>query len=207
MIEIIATDIGKKFGTEWIIKNFNHHFTSDKPCVILGGNGSGKSTLLKIISAYMQAGKGKLEYLIHQKKIEPASVYKHISYAAPYLELIEEFTCIENIQFQQKFKPFLNQYTSNDILDLSGLSHSAKKQIKVFSSGMKQRLKLTLAILADCPFLFLDEPCSNLDAKAIDWYQQMLNEYAAEKLIIICSNHLHYEYQICKEQINTEEFK
>jgi ABC-type multidrug transport system ATPase subunit len=72
---------------------------------------------------------------------------------------------------------------------------------------MKQRLKLTLAIMADCPVLMLDEPCSNLDAKAIDWYHTMLDAYAKNKLIIVCSNHLQYEYQLCKEQINTEAFK
>jgi ABC-type multidrug transport system ATPase subunit len=93
------------------------------------------------------------------------------------------------------------------VLEISGLQHAKEKALKVFSSGMKQRLKLTLAIMADCPTLMLDEPCSNLDTKAIDWYHKMLDKFAKDKLIIICSNHLQYEYQICNEQINTEVFK
>lgn len=206
-MEIFAHEVGKKFGNEWIIKDFNFHFTSSKPCAILGGNGSGKSTLLKIIGGFMQAGKGSIQYRQQNITIEKEAVYKCISYAAPYLELVEEFTCVESIEFQQKFKPFLNSISSNEVLALSGLQHAADKALKVFSSGMKQRLKLTLAILADCPVLLLDEPCSNLDAKAIDWYHHMLEQYAKDKLIIICSNHLHYEYQICKEHINTETFK
>ena len=206
-MEIFAHEIGKKFGNEWIIKNFNHHFTHNSPCVILGGNGSGKSTLLKIISGFMQAGKGKIMYKHNNLEVKPENIHQFISYAAPYIELMEEFTCFESIQFQQKFKPFYNQLTCDEVLELSGLAHASQKTLKVFSSGMKQRLKLTLAILSECPVLLLDEPCSNLDAKAIDWYQQMLDNYTKNKLIIICSNHLHYEYQICKEQINTEAFK
>ena len=123
------------------------------------------------------------------------------------MELVEEFTCLESIQFQQKFKPFINQVTVSEVLELSGLKHASHKALKVFSSGMKQRLKLTLAIMADCPVLMLDEPCSNLDAKAIDWYHMMLATYAKNKLIIVCSNHLHYEYALCTTQINTEAFK
>jgi ABC-type multidrug transport system ATPase subunit len=93
------------------------------------------------------------------------------------------------------------------VLELSGLQHAAHKELKVFSSGMKQRLKLTLAILSNCKVLLLDEPCANLDAKAIDWYQQMIETYASTKLMLVCSNHLTYEYEFCKEQINTETFK
>lgn len=206
-MEIVAREVGKKFGSEWIIKNFNYHFTTAAPCAILGGNGSGKSTLLKIIAGFMQAGKGKVNYKQNNIEIEPANVFQLVSYAAPYLELVEEFTCIESIQFQQKFKPFINQISADEVLELSGLKHASNKALKVFSSGMKQRLKLTLAIISDCPVLLLDEPCSNLDAKAIDWYHAMLDEYAKNKLIIVCSNHLQYEYQLCKEQINTEDFK
>jgi ABC-type multidrug transport system ATPase subunit len=206
-MEIFAQEIGKKFGNEWVIKNFNHHFTSQNPCVILGGNGSGKSTLLKIIAGFMQAGKGKVIYKHNGLEQSTEKVYELISYAAPYLELVEEFSCLESIQFQQKFKPFVNKFSDKEILELSGLQQASNKPLRVFSSGMKQRLKLTLAIMADCPVLMLDEPCSNLDAKAIDWYHQMLNNYAKNKLIVICSNHLQYEYQICTQQINTEAFK
>jgi ABC-type multidrug transport system ATPase subunit len=206
-MEIFAQEIGKKFGNEWVIKNFNHHFTSQNPCVILGGNGSGKSTLLKIIAGFMQAGKGKVIYKHNGLEQSIEKVYELISYAAPYLELVEEFSCLESIQFQQKFKPFVNKFSDKEILELSGLQQASNKPLRVFSSGMKQRLKLTLAIMADCPVLMLDEPCSNLDAKAIDWYHQMLDNYAKNKLIVICSNHLQYEYQICTQQINTEAFK
>jgi ABC-type multidrug transport system ATPase subunit len=206
-MEIVAHEVAKKFGNEWIIKNFSHHFTIDKPCVILGGNGSGKSTLLKIIAGFMQAGKGKVTYKKNQVEIDAAQIHQQISYAAPYLELVEEFNLIESIEFQQKFKPFVNDVSVAEVIDLSGLKHASTKPLKVFSSGMKQRLKLTLAIMANCPVLLLDEPCSNLDAKAIDWYHLMLETYSKNKLIIICSNHLQYEYQICKTQINTEEFK
>jgi ABC-type multidrug transport system ATPase subunit len=203
-MEIIAQSVGKKFGNEWVIKNFSHHFTAHQPCVILGGNGSGKSTLLKILSGFMQPGSGKVEYKQNELPIDKENIFNCVSYAAPYIELIEEFTCLESILFHQKFKPFINQLSAAEVLNLSGLQHARDKELKVFSSGMKQRLKLTLAILSDCPVLLLDEPCANLDAKAIEWYGQMIETYAQSKLKIVCSNHLTYEYYFCKEQINTE---
>ena len=155
----------------------------------------------------MVPGKGTISYTENKLAIAAEHVFQQISYAAPYIELVEEFTCIENIAFQLKFKPFFNQANAQEVLEISGLKNAANKEIKNFSSGMKQRLKLTLAIMANCPVLLLDEPCSNLDAKAIAWYAEMLETYAKNKLVIICSNHLQYEYSSCEHLINTEDFK
>lgn len=206
-MNISAQETGKKFGNEWVIKNFTFEFTTEHPVAILGGNGSGKSTLLKMLSGFMKPSAGTIHYYQNNQEISSEHIFNKISYAAPYLELIEEFSCIETIAFQSLFKPFVNQLTSEDVLEQSGLAHAAKKQVRFFSSGMKQKLKLTLAIMANCPILLLDEPCSNLDAKAIDWYHYMLKTFAQNKLIIICSNHLQYEYEICKKEINTALFK
>ena len=206
-MDIHANEVGKKFGNEWIIKDFTYHFKAPQRYAILGSNGSGKSTLLKIISGFMVPGKGTINYSENNTQVPAEQVFQQISYAAPYIELVEEFTCIENIAFQLKFKPFFNQASAQEVLEISGLKNAANKEIKNFSSGMKQRLKLTLAIMANCPVLLLDEPCSNLDAKAIEWYAHMLETYAKNKLVIICSNHLHYEYSSCEHLINTEDFK
>lgn len=205
-MQLLLNSIGKRFGNEWIFKNINLTINKENNLVILGGNGSGKSTLLGIISGFMQASAGDIKYVYNNQEIFKEYIYKHISIAAPYLELIEEYSAIESIIFQAKFKPFINQLSASEILEISGLNYTKNKAVKDFSSGMKQRLKLTLAILTDAPLLLLDEPCSNLDKKAADWYDSMINQYANNKLIIVCSNHLSHEYSFCRDTLKVEDF-
>ncbi len=174
---------------------------------ILGLNGSGKSTLLQAITGYLSLNEGSVSYKINEQTIDNEQCYKHISLASPYLELVEDFTLTEQIEHVKAYKAFLNNLSIADIVEISGLSAHKNKYIKLFSSGMKQRLKLTLAILADTPVLFLDEPTTNLDATVINWYQQMITTYAMHKTIIVCSNSIKDEYAFCDRVIMMEDFK
>jgi ABC-type multidrug transport system ATPase subunit len=206
-MNIQLENIGKKFGREWIFRKVNHVFEPGKPTVILGSNGSGKSTLLQIISGSLMEGEGKLKYEWNGKIISQEEVYQHVTIAAPYLELMEDFTLIESISFHGKFKRWRNGYDAKKILDRSGLFKSGNKQLKNFSSGMKQRVKLLLAILSDTPLLLLDEPCSNLDLDACAWYSELINEQGNNRTIIVCSNQVKEEFSFCKEEIRMENYK
>jgi ABC-type multidrug transport system ATPase subunit len=204
-ISILLTNSGKRYNTEWIFRNINYTFQKGNNYVILGPNGSGKSTLLQLLAGNSILSEGKVEYSINDQKVSEEDIFRHISYAAPYLDLPEEFTLNEMIEFHGKFKKYL--IPPVEVLEKTGLASSANKFIKYFSSGMKQRVKLSLAIMSDTPILFLDEPASNLDKQGIDWYQKLVAEFAKEKLIVVCSNHQTFEYEFCKEQLHIEEFK
>ncbi len=206
-ITIQVTNAGKKFGREWIFKGVNLTINPKEKIVILGLNGSGKSTLLQAITGYLSLNEGSVSYLNNEKTVDADILFKHISLASPYLELIEDFTLQEQLEHAQIYKPFLNNLSISEIIELSGLSAHKTKFIKLFSSGMKQRLKLTLAILADAPVLFLDEPTTNLDATVINWYKTMIDNYAMDKTIIVCSNSIKEEYVFCDRVITMEEFK
>ncbi|MBL7937172.1 MAG: ABC transporter ATP-binding protein [Bacteroidia bacterium] len=206
-VTIKLTDAGKKFGREWIFRNVSLDISSGQKIAILGLNGSGKSTLLQALTGYLTLNEGELTYSTHDKNIDSENQYSFISLASPYLELVEDFTLQEQIAHTQIYKPFLNSLNVAQIVELSGLGAHKDKFIKLFSSGMKQRLKLTLAILADAPVLFLDEPTTNLDATVIDWYKYMINTYALHKTIIVCSNSIKDEYAFCDKVISMEDFK
>lgn len=206
-ISIQVTNAGKKFGREWIFRKVDLDIKPADKVVILGLNGSGKSTLLQAITGYLTLNEGSITYSNNQQKIEDDQQYKYISLASPYLELVEDFTLQEQIEHTNIYKPFLNNLTTNDVIELSGLAAHKNKFIKLFSSGMRQRLKLTLAILADTPILFLDEPTTNLDATVIDWYKHMISKYASHKTIIVCSNSIKEEYSFCNRIITMEDFK
>ncbi len=206
-MHIQLENIGKKFGREWIFRGVNHSFEPGKPTVILGANGSGKSTLLQVISGSLMQGTGKTNYSLNGKKISQEAIYSHVTIAAPYLELMEEFTLTESVSFHGKFKKWRNGWKEKNIIERSGLAQAKDKQLRNYSSGMKQRVKLLLAILSDTPLLLLDEPCSNLDRTACEWYAELIRENSDNRTIIVCSNQTKEEYFFCSEEILMEKFK
>ena len=205
-MNITIENIGKRYLYEWIFKKINFQFKTATRYAILGTNGSGKSTFLKIISGHLSPSKGTILYQENNQAIDSDNLYKQVSFAAPYIDLIEEFTLQEAIRFHQKFKPFRSNITTAEFLQLIQLEHAASKEIRFFSSGMKQRLKLGLAICSNSSILLLDEPTSNLDEKSIDWYQQLLNKFADNRLILIASNEKR-DIQDCEEQLNILDYK
>ena len=206
-VSIHINNLGKKFVNEWIFKDVTLTIPPSEKLVILGANGSGKSTLLQSISSFLIPTKGEVVWKNKNQTIEDDAIYKHLSMASPYMELIEDFTLIETIEHQAKFKPFVNNLSTTEVIKLMQLDHASEKYVKNYSSGMRQRVKLGLAILADCPVLLLDEPCSNLDANAIAWYQTMIAEFAKDKTIIVCSNAVKEEYLFCTNKIEIENYK
>lgn len=205
-MQINLQQIGKKFNREWVFRNINFEIPAGTRIAVLGSNGSGKSTLLQIISGILSPSEGETVYLINKNKIIVDEVFEHFSIASPYLELVEEMTLIEMIDFHFSFKKRLPNFTSEEIISLLGLEKSTHKEIRHFSSGMKQRLKLALAILSDVACILLDEPCSNLDKQGIAWYQELLKKYTQNRTLIICSNQ-EYEYEICDKSISIMDYK
>jgi ABC-type multidrug transport system ATPase subunit len=206
-MQIQVSAASKRFNKEWIFSNLNFSFTTGQHYALIGNNGSGKSTLLQIIAGYIGLTKGEIHWTnTAGDAIDSANVFQHISIAAPYLELVEEFTALEQIAFHQQFKPLQNGLSPIELLEKIGLSNAANKQIRNFSSGMKQRLKLALAIFDQAPILLLDEPCSNLDQEGIQTYHQFIQAYAMHKLIIVASNDPQ-EYKFCSQQVSLSEYK
>ncbi|WP_336516284.1 ABC transporter ATP-binding protein [Pollutibacter soli] len=205
-MKISTTDAGKRFNRDWIFRHFSYHFQEKGRYAITGHNGSGKSTLLQVISGAILLSEGKCRYEINGKAIEPENQFRHVSICAPYLELIEEMNAYEFLDFHSTFKPLQSGISKKDILSIVGLGNTAKKQIRFFSSGMKQRLKLAQAVFSESPVLLLDEPCTNLDKSGIELYLSLIQNYCAGKIIIVSSND-ETEYQFCQEIISIQDYK
>ncbi len=206
-MQIHLTAAAKRFNKEWIFSNLDSSFTTGQYYALIGNNGSGKSTLLQIIAGYIGLTKGQINWVdADGKAIDSTKVYQHISIASPYLELVEELTALEQIAFHQQFKSIHTALKPIEILEKIGLQKAAEKQIRNFSSGMKQRLKLALAIFDQSPILLLDEPCSNLDQEGIQTYHHLMQTYAMHKLVIVASNDTQ-EYHFCDQQLSLSDFK
>jgi ABC-type multidrug transport system ATPase subunit len=204
-MKILLTDAGKRYNREWIFRHFTQVFETGQCYAITGHNGSGKSTLLQVIAGAILPNEGKL-VMTTNSEIATEEHYKYVSITAPYLELVEEMTATEFLDFHRSFKPFLQNMLLPDVLKEVELSHAADKQIRYFSSGMKQRLKLAQGILSDTAFVLLDEPCTNLDETGIRLYQRLINTYTKERCVIVSSND-HQEYGFCKISINIQDYK
>ncbi len=204
-MKISMTDTGKRFNRDWIFRHFTKDFFTGQTYAITGHNGSGKSTLLQVIAGAITLSEGKMDFFEADKKIDVESQFIQVAICAPYLELIEEMSAQEFLNFHRQFKPMKEEGT-NELLAEVELAHAAKKQIRYFSSGMKQRLKLAQAIFSQSPVLLLDEPCTNLDKNGIALYHRLIEKYCGSKLIIVSSND-EVEYSFCKEIISIQEFK
>jgi ABC-2 type transport system ATP-binding protein len=226
-MKITLTDVGKRFNREWIFRHLNFEFTNGNAYAIVGPNGSGKSTLLQVIAGAMAQSEGKIEYAVDDDRwlmaerkssinadqrsttkdqLPVENIHQQISISAPSLELIEEMTLIEFLEFHHIFKPFISIINTLQIITEIALEKSAHKQIRYYSSGMKQRVKLAQAIFTDTPVLLLDEPCTNLDEEGIELYQELIKNYSDGRIVIVSSNDIQ-EYQFCNERINIVDYK
>jgi len=200
------TNIGKRYRFEWIFRQVNQHFEAGKQYAILGPNGSGKSTLLQILSGHLSPSEGSIDFYFSEKKAEREDVFRQVSMAGPYMDVIEEFTLIESLRFHQNFKPYLAGLEAKDLIDILQFSKSKNKEVRFFSSGMKQRLKLVLAICSDTSLLLLDEPTTNLDAQGVAWYRHLIRQYTNDRTLIIASN-IKHDYDFCEASLNILDFK
>jgi len=224
-MKISLTKAGKRYNRDWIFRNLSYEFVSGTSYAITGPNGSGKSTLLQAIGGALVLSEGHTSYELRAASYEPGSqnfgdsqlqttnhklqtdnIYKQLSIAAPYLELIEEMTIKEFLLFHAQFKPFLTSVSIDSIISKVGLQNASDKQMRYYSSGMKQRAKLAQAIFSDVGLVLLDEPCTNLDGEGIALYQQLISDYCKDRLVIVSSND-EAEYGFCKEQLNILQYK
>ena len=206
MMTISLSDAGKRYNRDWIFRHVTYQLTPGNFYAITGPNGSGKSTLLQAISGSLLLNEGKCEWSLPQQSLTPENVYRHVSICAPYLELIEEMTAKEFLDFHQGFKPFLPGLTTQNIIEILGLEKATHKQIRFYSSGMKQRVKLAQCIFSDTALVLLDEPCTNLDSTGINLYHSLIQEYCSKRLVVVSSND-EVEYGFCKEKINISDYK
>ena len=204
-MQIVLKKLTKKFNKQIIFTNLDFVFEANQSYAITGYNGSGKSTLIQIIYNYNTFSNGEINYYLNNNLIEE-NTQTYMAFASPYLELPEELTLQEIIDFHFNIKSKRSELDLNQLIVESNLLDQKHKLIKNFSSGMKQRAKLILAFATQCNVLLLDEPCSNFDEAGILWYKKCIQVLNNKCTIIVASNQL-YEYEFCEKVIDITNFK
>jgi len=206
-MHITLSKISRKYNYEWIFRDVDFEFEEGNAYAILGSNGSGKSTLLQIISGHLHPSGGTISYSHNNQEVLVDNFFRHVTFSGPYLELIEEFTLEEMLIFHSHFRNFRNGMDVNAVMEATGLIRNRNKPIKYFSSGMKQRVRLAIALLTESEVVLLDEPAANLDRKAIEWYRNLVAENHKDRIIIVCSNSQSEEHDFCTQSIVIDDYK
>lgn len=206
-MQVSLAAVAKSFGRERIFHGVDHVFGAGSRTALLGPNGSGKSTLLQVVAGALMPTEGQVHHTLGQVKVEEEKVYRLVSIAAPYLDLYEDLPLSEAIGMHERFKPFRVGIMPPDVARIAMLEQHWDKPVSHFSSGMKQRLKLALAILSDTPLLLLDEPTSNLDAASIAWFKELLLGHLQERTLLVASNRQSEETFACTESVDVVRWK
>ncbi|MGC3944847.1 MAG: ATP-binding cassette domain-containing protein [Chryseolinea sp.] len=205
-IRIELNGVGKRFNREWIFRNLTETFHPGQVYAVTGPNGAGKSTLLSVLWGQTPPSVGTVSYLGEKRTIPDDEAFQHISIAAPYMDLIEELTLEEHLRFHFSMKRARDGMTADLMLSRMYLEHARDKHISNFSSGMKQRVKLALAFFTEADILFLDEPGTNLDRQAFEWYLSQLDQVPIGCTVFIASNQ-EAEYPLNAQKIDITRYK
>jgi heme exporter protein A len=202
-----AVSLNKAFRRRLVFNDINFKFENNGIFGISGPNGSGKSTLIKIIAGITSPSSGKIIHINNALKVIPEKLHNHIGFVSPYLVLYDEFSAWENLNYFSEIRnvPFDSEKVTF-LLDRFLLLNRKDDFVKIYSSGMKQRLKFIFALMHSPQLLLLDEPTSNLDAEGKDKVYSILRNEAGSSIIIIASNE-DSDLEICSSCIQLEQFK
>lgn len=205
-ISITANRLSKDFNQSSIFKDISFSLFSPASLSITGKNGAGKSTLSKIIAGLLSSTSGSITYSVNEKQIGIEEFKHHIGFVSPYLNLYDEFTALENLQYLSRIRAGARQNHKRikEMLALVGLWDRRHDIVDTFSSGMKQRLKYAFALLHNPAILILDEPTSNLDAEGIEVIKQIILGQKKTNILIIATND-NKEANLCAQQIQLGE--
>jgi ABC-2 type transport system ATP-binding protein len=184
--------LGHRFGNKRVFELVSGEFESQGHGVILGANGSGKSTLGRIITGALGASEGEVTWTDGERQWnwqQRDEVVLMTLLMAPATALHPDLTVEEACAFHGNLRNWWPQFDALSALRDAGMSAALNKRLHTLSSGMKQRVQLTLALGTSSGITCLDEPAANLDQRGIDWYRELLAFTRTKTTTVICSNH------------------
>lgn len=195
-------NVSKKFNNRKIFESVSFELSQGSSIAITGRNGSGKSTLVKMIAGLLGRSSGDITFRLNNEIVTQDQVYKHIGFVSPYLNLYDEFTGYENLKICSDIRRITSSGIE-DILKRVGLFERRNDLLKIYSSGMKQRLKLAFGILHNPYLLILDEPTSNLDSEGVKIVDGIAEEYKKDRILVIATNDEH-ERELCDDNFDLD---
>ncbi len=165
---------------------------------IVGDNGSGKSTLLQILAGAITPDAGSVTLAVKGNTVSRGLLPYQCGFVAPYLELYDEFTPLELLTLHARLRgQALNVESARALCETVGLGKRATDVVRTFSSGMRQRVAIALAVSLDPPLLIFDEPSTTLDADGRRLLSNVIREQAERGGIVILATNDEREQTSC----------
>ncbi len=186
---IKVTNLTKKFGDFTAVDNLSFEIASGEAVALWGPNGAGKTTVIRsLLGLYVAQGELRVNGWDSRKDGKRARAA--VGYVPQELAFYDDLSARHTLLFYARLKG-VPAPRAEEVLAEVGLSGHGDKPVSALSGGMKQRLALAIALLADPPLLMLDEPTSNLDATARDdFIKLLLRQKAAGKTLLLTSHRL-----------------
>ncbi len=207
-LTIIADGIEKRFSQRPVFTRVSFVAKASEIIAITGPNGAGKSTLLKIIANVLSPTKGSQVWQNGNGKLDHDGIRIRMGFSAPYLELYDELTAVEHVEFVAAMKGIsLTANAALELLEAFGLDPTiakSERRLRAYSSGMKQRVRSAMAFACSPSVLLLDEPTSNLDDAGTATMLSKATQAAANGAIVFIATNDERERAIAHREIRIE---
>lgn len=203
-----TNNLGQRFGRLLLFRRMSFTLEGGTSLAVTGANGSGKSTLLRILAGVLSPKAGSVSLSVEGQSISAEAHPLHTGMVAPYLNVYDDLTARENLEFLGRTRALSQAGTRIDaVLEQVGLAGRGNDLVSTYSSGMKQRVKYAAALLAEPPLLLLDEPSTNLDAVGVDMVERvMVQQQERGGLLVVATNRAE-EAAAHDRQIRIEDYR
>ena len=186
---ISLAGVSKCYGSETVVSDVSFTIRSGECVVLVGHNGAGKTTLMKMMLGLTRPTAGNVEVLGSNPAMSTAvAQHKTLGYLPESVAFYEAMTGREVLTFYARLKG-ASLSNCDNLLDIVGLSHAAKRRIGTYSKGMRQRLGLAQAMLGNPQLLFLDEPTTGLDPSLRHQFYELIDALHKEGATSLISSH------------------
>lgn len=169
---------------------------------ISGANGSGKSTLLKCLAFLLRPKSGVISWSKDGEVLTKEAIKPLMGYSAPYINLYDELTLLENLEFLRTVSGLPSEPdTIQSLLNYVEIGHLGEKLFKNLSTGQQQRVKLAASLVRSPEILLLDEPGSNLDDKGHSLVQKITEDQKQAGTFVVIASNDPKEIAICDQVI------
>jgi ABC-2 type transport system ATP-binding protein len=176
---IRATGLAKKYKTVDALSGLDLTVPEGKVLALLGPNGAGKTTAVRVLATLIEPDAGSAEVAGIDVLADPAGVRAQIGLSGQYAAVDEHLTGYENLEMVGRLYGFPKaraRTRGRELLERFDLSDAADRPSKTYSGGMRRRLDLALALVAEPPVLILDEPTTGLDVRSRQQMWEVIRE-------------------------------
>jgi len=202
---IVATGLRKSFGDKVVLDGIDLHVAEGSIFSLLGPNGAGKTTSVQILSTLIGADAGQVRVAGHDLASEPALVRAAIGVTGQFSAVDGLLTGEENLKLMadlHHLERAEGRRRATGLLRRFDLADAAKKTAAAYSGGMRRRLDLGAALVANPPLLFLDEPTTGLDPQSRQDLWAIIEGLVEQGVtVLLTTQYLEEADRLCKQMV------